>query len=178
MIPPQVEWALTLWSTITASTIEAKLPTTMKKVNLKNKSELVRSTLFDKVTWGAATNGYIASCGNIKPKGWITIEREVMAFVRVYSHHTVSILLGNIGTSTQVNDEHGNLVKDSDDTDNEEEVPHNGVQGIIQGDEMSSNSEDMEEALPHNRVWGITQGDELPSDSEGGSMASSNNDSE
>ena len=125
-----------------------------------------------------ATNSYITSCGNIKPEGWITIEREVMAFARVNSCHTVSISLNDVGPSTQVNNKHGNLVKDSDDTDDKEEVLHNGVQGITQGDESSSNSEDMEEALPHNRVWGITQGDGLPSDSEGGSMASSNNDSE
>ena len=70
------------------------------------------------------------SCGNIKPEGWIAIKKEALAFVKVNSCCNVSVLLDNACTSTQVNDnehEHGNLIEDSDDTEDEEEVPHNGV---------------------------------------------------
>ena len=93
LIPPQVEWALTLWSTltITASSIEDKLPTTMKKVNPNNKLELTRSTLFNEVAWGVAMSSYILSCGNIKPEGWIAIEKEALAFVKVNSRCNVSV---------------------------------------------------------------------------------------
>ena len=114
-------------------------------------------------------SGYISSCGNIKPKGWIAIKKEALAFVKINSHHNVSVLLDNARTSTQVNDdehEHGNLIKDSDDTEDEEEVPHNGVQGITQGDE----SEEMEDVAPCDQVRGIMQGDESPSGSEGGAL--------
>ena len=149
----------------------------MKKVNLKNKSELVRSTLFNEVTWGAAKNGFITSCGNVKPEGWI-IKKEALEFERVNNHHTVSVLLEDIGTSTQIDNKCGNLVEDLDEDLDEEEVSHNGGQGIAQEDKLSSNSEGMEEAPPHNGVQEITQGDGLPSDSEGGSIVSSNNDSE
>ena len=126
-----------------ASSIEDKLPTT-KKVNPNNKLKLTRSTLFDEVTWGAAMSSYILSCGNIKPEGWIAIEKEALAFVKVNSHRNVSVLLDDARTSTQVNDdehEHGNLIEDSDDAEDEEEVPHNGVRGITQGDESPSGSE-------------------------------------
>ena len=50
--------------------------------------------------------------------------------MKVNSHHVVSVLLDNAHTSTQVNDdEHecSNLIEDSDDTEDEEAVPHNGV---------------------------------------------------
>ena len=75
-------------------------------------------------------SGYILSCGNIKPEGWIAIEKETLAFAKVNSHLNVNVLLDNAHTSTQVNDdehEHGNLIEDSDDTEDEEAVPHNGV---------------------------------------------------
>ena len=110
--------------------IEDKLPTTMKNVNLNNKLELTRSTLFDEVTWGAATSGYITSYGNNKPKGWIAIEKEALAFMKVNSLHNVSVLLDNTGTSTQVNDDehkYRNLNEDSDDTENVDEESYNEV---------------------------------------------------
>ena len=119
----QVEQALTLWttSTVTASSIETKLPTTMKKANLKDKKELVRLTLFDEVTWGMATKSYINSCSNIKPEGWVTIQNEALTFAKVNNHHT--LLLDDVDTSTQVNDDdHGNLLEDSDDTEEVMEV--------------------------------------------------------
>ena len=75
-------------------------------------------------------SGYILSCGNIKPEGWIAIEKEALAFVKVNSCRNVSVLLDDAHTSTQVNDdehEHSNLIEDSDDAEDEEEVPHNGV---------------------------------------------------
>ena len=75
-------------------------------------------------------SSYILSCGNIKPEGWIAIEKEALAFVKVNSHCNVSVLLDDTCTSTQVNDdehEHGNLIEDSDDAEDEEEVSHNGV---------------------------------------------------
>ena len=90
-----------------------------------------------------------------------------MAFAKVNSCRNVSVLLDDAHTSTQVNDdehEHSNLIEDSDDAEDEEEVPHNGVCGIMQGDE----SEEMEDVAPCDQVWGITQGDESPSRSEGG----------
>ena len=114
-------------------------------------------------------SGYILSCGNIKPEGWITIEKEALAFMKVNSCCNVSVLLDDARTSTQVNDdehEHGNLIEDSDDTEDEEEVPHNGVRGIMQGDE----SEEMEDVAPCDQVRGIMQGDESPSGSEGGAL--------
>ena len=120
----------------------------------------------NEVTWGAAMSGYILSCGNIKPEGWITIKKEALAFTKVNSCCNVSVLLYDTCTSTRVNDdEHecGNLIEASDDAENEEEVSHNRVQGITQGDE----SEEMEDVAPCDWVWGITQGDELPRGSEG-----------
>ena len=50
--------------------------------------------------------------------------------MKVNSRRVVSVLLDDARTSTQVNDdEHecGNLIEDSDDAEDEEEVPHNGV---------------------------------------------------
>ena len=98
-----------------------------------------------------------------------------MAFSKVNSHHTVSVMLNNIGTSTQVDDDkHRNLVKDFDNSEDKEEAHHNGVQGITQGGKLSSDL-DMEEALPQNGVWGVMQGNELSSDYKG---RSSDDDSE
>ena len=60
-------------------------------------------------------------------------------------------------------DEHRNLVEESDNTE-KEEVPHNGVQGPTQGDKSSSDLDIEKEVLPHNIVQRITQGYESPSD--------------
>ena len=100
----------------------------MKKANLKDKKELVRLTLFDEVTWGMATKSYINSCSNIKPEGWVTIQNEALTFAKVNNHHT--LLLDDVDTSTQVNDDdHGNLLEDSDNMEEDMEVedvePHN-----------------------------------------------------
>ena len=179
----QIEQALTLWSTstVTAPSIETKLPVFMKTVNLNNQFELMKSTLFDEATWGAAMTSYITSCDKVTPEGWMAIKNEALVFAKVNSHRNVSVLLDNIGTSTQNNDNHGNLFEDSDDTEEEggaggimqreespsdpgmEAVPHNGIRGITQGDESSSDLG--MESVPNNGVWGITQGDESPSDS-------------
>ena len=178
-IHSQVEWALILWlmSTVTASSIEAKLPTTMKKANLKYKKELVRSTLFDEVTWGVATKSYINSCSNIKPEGRVTIQNEALTFAKVNNRHT--LLLDNVGTSTQVNDDNcGNLLEDLDnleDMEVEDVEPCNQVWGITQGDELPLDMEE-EDVEPHNWVWGIMQGDELPGDFNLGELVCSNSD--
>ena len=146
----------------------------MKMANPKDKKELVRSTLFDEVTWGVATQSYINSCSNIKPEGWVTIQNEALTFAKVNNCHT--LLLDNIGTSTQVNNDGcGNLLEDSDDMEEDMEVedvePRNWVWGITQGDESPLDMEE-EDVEPHNQVWGIMQ-DELPSNSNlGGSMCS------
>lgn len=98
----------------------------------------------------------------MKPEGWIAIQNEALAFAKVNSRRNVGVLLDNVGTSTQNNDNRGNLFEDSDDTEEEDGR-------ITQGDESPSNSG--EEAAPYNGVRGITQGDESSSDSEEGSMS-------
>ena len=175
----------------------------MKNVNLNNKLELTRSTLFDEVTWGTATSGYITSYGNNKPKGWIAIEKEALAFMKVNSLHNVSVLLDNTGTSTQVNDDehkYRNLNEDSDDTENVDEESYNEVWGVMKGEESStseemedlvpchlwgitqgdelSTSKEMEDLAPHDQVWGITQGNETLSESEEGQMMTTQSRSE
>ena len=75
-----------------------------------------------------ATKSYINSCSNIKPECWVTIQNEALTFAKVNNHCT--LLLDDVGISTQVNnDDHVNLLEDSDDTEEDVEVedvePHN-----------------------------------------------------
>ena len=85
-------------------------------------------------------------------------------------------MLDDVVTSTQVNDDdHWNLLEDSDNMEEDMEVedvePHNWVRGVTQGDELPSDMEE-EDVEPHNWVWGIMQ-DKSPRNSNlGGSMCS------
>ena len=149
-----MERALTLWSTLTiaSTSINNKLPPVMHKVNPADRDKKVRSTLFDELRWGKATNSFAQSCRNIKSQGWVTIKGEAMAFAKV--NNCCAGIQEDI-SSIQVNDNnHSNLLEASD-SENEgmdtawrvesdmEEGPYNGVRGFLQGDEpkMSSSSE-------------------------------------
>ena len=98
-----------------------------------------------------ATKSYINSCNNIKPEGWVTIQNKALTFEKVNSHCT--LLLDDVVTSTQVNnDDCGNLLKDSDDSEDmevEDMEPCNQVQGITQGDELPLDMEE-EDVEHHN----------------------------
>lgn len=92
----------------------------MKKKDPKDKKELVRSTLFDEVTWIEATNGFITSCRRIKPEGWATIQKEAMAFAKVINR--CPTFIDDVGTSTQADtNDRANLAEDSN-TEKEVEV--------------------------------------------------------
>ena len=88
---------------------------------------------------------YITSCDNVTPEGWMAIKNKALAFVKVNSSHNVSVLLDNIGTSTQNNNNCGNLFEDLDDPEEED-----GAGGIMQREESPSDSG--MESVPNNGV--------------------------